>query len=192
LIDILTGGTVQTAEMILVFGEEMGDDFSLLYWHLGIVFQANTLIDNLTCREHFELACLLRGEIGNDILSFGQLVKLEDCLETRAGQLSGGEKRKLCIAMALIKRSAILVLDEPTAGINVQVRRVIWESVRQMQPKTGLISCHSLEEGEDVSAKIMVLSKRYIVLGELRVEYSCMYHVIFIDDDVDCRGYWSL
>jgi ABC-type multidrug transport system ATPase subunit len=191
LIDILTGGTVQTAGRILVFGEEMGDDFSLLYRHLGIVFQVNALIDNLTCREHLELACLLRGEIGNDILYFSQLLKLEDCLETRAGQLSGGEKRKLCVAMALIKRSAILVLDEPTAGVDAQVRQVIWESVRQMQRTTGLISCHSLEEGEDVSAKIMVLSKGQIVFlgtpAELRVEYNCGYHVTFVDDDVDMQ-----
>jgi ABC-2 type transport system ATP-binding protein len=150
LIDILIGGCVQTAGRILVFGEEMGDDFSLLYRHLGIVFQANTLIDNLTSREHLELACLLRGEIGNDILYFSQLLKLEGCLETRVGQLSRGEKRKLCVAMVLIKRSAILVLDGPTAGIDAQVRRVIWQSIRQMQHVTGLISCHSLEEGEDI------------------------------------------
>jgi ABC-type multidrug transport system ATPase subunit len=117
LIDLLTGGTGQTAGRILAFGEEMGDDFSLLYPHLGIVFQANTLINDLTCREHLELACLLRAEIGNDILYFSQLLKFEDCLETRPGQLSGDEKRKFCIAMALIKRSVILVLtNRPLAS----------------------------------------------------------------------------
>jgi ABC-type multidrug transport system ATPase subunit len=191
LIDILTGGTVPTAGRIMVFGEEMGSDFDLLYRHLGIVFQANTLIDNLTCREHLELACSLRGEIGNDILYFSQLLKLEDCLETSAGKLSGGEKRKLCVAMALIRRSAILVLDEPTAGVDAQVRRVIWESVRQMRHATGLISCHSLEEGGEVSTKIMMLSKgRIVFLGtpaELRVEYNCGYYVTFVDDDVDMQ-----
>jgi ABC-type multidrug transport system ATPase subunit len=60
-----------------------------------------------------------------------------------------------------------------------------------MQRTTGLISCHSLEEGGDVSAKIMVPSKGQIVFlgipAELRVEYNCGYHVTFVDDDVDMQ-----
>jgi ABC-type multidrug transport system ATPase subunit len=91
--------------------------------------------------------------------------------------------------LALIKKPAVLILDEPTAGVDVQSRQVIWNMVRENENVTGLIACHSLEEGEHVSTRIMVMSKGKVAFmgtaAELRSAYNCGYYLTFVDDEVD-------
>jgi ABC-2 type transport system ATP-binding protein len=62
--------------------------------------------------------------------------------------LSGGEKRKLCVGLALVSRQSILILDEPTTGFDAQSRQIIWKAIAIFEGITALISRHSLKEAE--------------------------------------------
>jgi ABC-type multidrug transport system ATPase subunit len=193
LLDTLIGAHAATSGKILVFGEEIAQDFSILYSHLGIVFQDNCLMESLSCLEHLQLFCELQGydggELTDTVAQFLSVFQLNGCAQTRGKALSGGEKRKLCIAITLISDPAILILDEPTAGVDAQSRQLIWKAISRYQNVTALISAHSLEEAESVSSRMVVMKAGKIAFAgtaaELRSQYHCGYNLTFLDDDLD-------
>jgi ABC-type multidrug transport system ATPase subunit len=190
LINTLIGAIPKTSGRLYAFGDEIEQDFSELYRCLGLVFQDDTIIEDITCREHFELFSGLRGytpaETEQDLSSLSSMLKLTECLDTRAKDLSGGEKRKLCIALSLISRPSILIFDEPTAGVDAQSRQIIWKAISHFEGITAFISCHSLEEAESVATRFLVMRDGAVAFigtsAELRSQYRCGYHVTFLDD----------
>lgn len=193
LINALVGAIDIDSGSIAVFGQEIEQDFSVLYANLGIVFQDNVLIDELTCDEYLRLWCDLQGEssvqASSDISYFCSLLGIGDCLAKQSNSLSGGQKRKLAIALALIRKPAILILDEPTAGVDVQARQCIWKAICSVDGLTCLISAHSLEEAENIASGILVMKKGekafYGTAAELRNQYQCGYKITILDDGVD-------
>ena len=87
-----------------------------------------------------------------------RLFRLEEVLDSRAKTLSGGWKRKLSIAMALISEPEVLFLDEPTLGLDVLARRELWEAVRSLKGKiTIILTTHYMEEAEQLSDRIAIM-----------------------------------
>lgn len=130
---------------------------------LGLSPQETAVAENLTARENLVLAAHIHGMSRPDahraadaMIDRLSLVLIAD---RRAGKLSGGWQRRLSIAMALIPDPAVLVLDEPTLGLDVLARRELWEVVRGLRGKTTvLLTTHYLEEAEALSDRIAVMS----------------------------------
>ena len=130
---------------------------------IGVSPQESAVGSNLTVRENLELICDIHGfsaEIRNEkIRELSFQLGLSDVLSKKAGKLSGGYKRRLSIAMALISEPKILFLDEPTLGLDVVVRRELWKVIRALRGRvTVILTTHYMEEAEELSDRVGIMS----------------------------------
>ena len=158
--------------------------------NIGIVFQESVFIKELTARENLKFFGTIRGltkSLESDITYLADQIGLTHCLDSQASSMSGGEKRKLSILIALLQRPQILVLDEPTAGVDVSACQQIWKVINSYKDTTSLISAHALEEAESVCSKIIVMQKGELKFGgspaELREQTGCGYKLSVEDDN---------
>ena len=124
--------------------------------------QETAVASGLTVFENLELMCGVHGfsreKSEKKITELLMLLGLESVKERRAGKLSGGYKRRLSIAMALISEPQILFLDEPTLGLDVIARSDLWELVRTLKGKiTIVLTTHYMEEAEALSDRIAIM-----------------------------------
>jgi ABC-type multidrug transport system ATPase subunit len=185
LINSLTGSIMVDSGSIELYGENIIDDISVMYNSLGYVAQDNIMIDLFTVEENLLFFSKIRGlsddTIMEDMNYFISQLLLENARNTRAMDLSGGMKRKLCCAIALMQKPSIMILDEPTAGVDIQSRQTIWKTLDGLTHTTTLISCHSLEEAETVASRIFVMKAGEIPFAgspaELRQKIHCGYMI---------------
>ena len=143
---------------------------------VGISPQDTAVAGNLTVRENLRLIAGIYGfsreRTAQRIDDMTRLFRLEEVLDSRAKTLSGGWKRKLSIAMALISEPEVLFLDEPTLGLDVLARRELWSAVKSLRGKiTVILTTHYMEEAEQLSDRIAIMVGGRIhavgTLGEL-------------------------
>ncbi len=130
---------------------------------LGFSPQETAVAENLTARENLELMARIHGmskaEARRAADTQIEELSLDEIADRRAGKLSGGWQRRLSIAMALISHPSVLILDEPTLGLDVLARRELWNSVRSLRGKTTLLlTTHYLEEAEYLSDRIAIMA----------------------------------
>lgn len=130
---------------------------------LGLSPQETAVAENLTARENLELMARIHGMSKADARSAAQdmidRLSLAEIADRRAGKLSGGWQRRLSIAMALISNPKVLVLDEPTLGLDVLARRELWQVIQNLRGETAiLMTTHYLEEAEALSDRIAVMA----------------------------------
>ena len=179
-----TGGTIS------LFDDEATTQFQEIHKYLGICFQDNVLCGLLSVREHFELFGALRGIAKDDLDSaiefFLNTLQLEQVSATRAKDLSGGQKRKLCLALALLGNPPLVIMDEPTAGVDVQARQLIWKTIAGLKDSTCIITSHALEEAEAVSSRLFICAGGEMPFKgtstELRRQFNCGY-LLRVDRD---------
>jgi ABC-type multidrug transport system ATPase subunit len=183
LINILSGAIEPTEGKVNILGGEETTRFKELQQFLGVCFQDNVIINLLSVREHLYLFGAFRGvpeeQIDEAVEFFGSQLQLTHMLENRAGDLSGGQKRKLCIAMSLLGNPPLVIMDEPTAGVDVQARQLIWKMISSLKDTTSIITSHALEEAEAVSSRLFIASSGKLPFcgtsTELRNQYKCGY-----------------
>ena len=124
--------------------------------------QETAVAPNLTVRENLELICGIHGFSKDDTKEKTEnqikLLNLDSVIGKKAGKLSGGYKRRLSIAMALISNPQILFLDEPTLGLDVLARADLWDIIRNLKGKiTIVLTTHYMEEAEALSDRIAIM-----------------------------------
>ncbi len=164
-IRMLTMQTVPTAGEIRYDGRPLkGHEQEMKQW-IGVVPQHVNFDQDLTVGENLELHARLH-HMGSEERQkrIGELLEyteLSDVINDNVRRLSGGMKRRLLIARALIHRPRILFLDEPTVALDPQVRRRIWELIRQMarEGATVLLTTHYIEEAEQLCDRVAVMNR---------------------------------
>jgi len=161
LIKILCGLTKKSSGTVLIDKYNLDNDMAKIKEIVDISPQETSVALNLTVKENLEFfANIYRTTSSEDINKIIDVFSLHDVLNTRAKTLSGGYKRKLSIAIALISKPKILFLDEPTLGLDVFARRELWSVIKKLKNNiTIILTSHYLEEIEHLCDRVGVLSK---------------------------------
>jgi len=188
-----------------VFGLDPARDGVEIRGRLGVVPQEDSLDMELTVREniivygrYFGLPRSLLRKRADELLEF---VELTDRAKDRVEPLSGGMKRRLTIARSLVNDPEVLLLDEPTTGLDPQARHVVWDRLYRLkrQGVTLLLTTHYMDEAEQLCDRLVVMDKGKIVAEgsprELIERYSTREVVELRFEDDDKRpedfGYWT-
>jgi len=188
-----------------VFGLDPARDGVEIRGRLGVVPQEDSLDMELTVREniivygrYFGLPRSVLRKRADELLEF---VELTDRAKDRVEPLSGGMKRRLTIARSLVNDPEVLLLDEPTTGLDPQARHVVWDRLYRLkrQGVTLLLTTHYMDEAEQLCDRLVVMDKGKIVAEgsprELIERYSTreVVELRFEDDDKrpDDFGYWT-
>jgi ABC-2 type transport system ATP-binding protein len=164
-IRMLTMLTQPTAGEIFYDGINIRENARAMKQLIGVVPQHINFDQDLTVGENMELHARLHHMQKVDrrqrIAELLEYVELNDRINDSVRSLSGGMKRRLLIARALIHRPKILFLDEPTVALDPQVRRRIWDLIRRMHNEhvTVLLTTHYIEEAENLCARVAILNK---------------------------------
>ena len=166
-INILGGTVVKTSGKVDVWDFDLDINPRQVRASVGIVPQEVNLDPFFSPRKLLEFQAGLYGvkkddRITDDIL---KLVSLESHADSYARSLSGGMKRRLLMAKALVHQPPIIILDEPTAGVDVELRKNLWENVKSLntQGVTIILTTHYLEEAEKMCDRIGILNKGNLV-----------------------------
>ncbi len=187
-IRILTMLLRPTAGRVFIAGHAVGQADSEIKKLLGVVPQHMNLDADLTAKEnlwlHARLHHLERPAAAARIDELLEFVELSDRADEMVGAFSGGMKRRLMIARALLHQPQVLFLDEPTVGLDPQVRRRLWELIRRMNSEglTLLLTTHYIEEAEQLCNRVAIVDKGKLLavdspralcqrLGEFVVEW---------------------
>jgi len=166
-INILAGTVIKTAGQVNVWGFDLDQNPRQVRASVGIVPQEVNLDPFFSPRKLLELQAGLYGIKEKDRITdtILKLVSLEKQANSYARSLSGGMKRRLLMAKALVHQPPIVFLDEPTAGVDVELRKNLWKNVRMLndQGVTIILTTHYLEEAEEMCDRIAILNKGNIV-----------------------------
>jgi len=166
-INILAGTTLKTSGEVNIWGFDLDINPRQARASIGIVPQEINIDPFFTPRNILELQAGMYGIKKKDRITdtILKLVSLEKQAKSYTRALSGGMKRRLLFAKALVHKPPIIILDEPTAGVDVELRNNLWESVKQLntQGVTIILSTHYLTEAEEMCDRIGILNKGNLV-----------------------------
>jgi len=193
LINILAGLVNRTSGRATVWGFDIETDMRAARRAIGVVPQELNIDPFFTPREALDLQAGLYGvpreqRRGDEILS---AVGLADQADNYARRLSGGMRRRLLVAKAMVHSPRVLVLDEPTAGVDVDLRRQLWDYVRELNARgtTVLLTTHYLEEAEALCDTIAIINHGRLIACEatdvLLRRLDAKEMVLTIDRDID-------
>ena len=194
LINILAGMVKKTEGEVSIWGFDIDRDMRNAKRAIGIVPQEIVFDPFFTPFEVLENQAGLYGvrkelRRSMDLL---RAVHLEDKARAYARTLSGGMKRRLLIAKALVHAPPVLVLDEPTAGVDVELRRQLWELVREMNARgvTIVLTTHYLEEAEELCERIAIINHGQLIADKPTAELVGMARekIVRISVDKDLAG----
>lgn len=167
LINILAGMVNKTSGSAKVWGIDIDEDPRQARAAIGIVPQELNIDAFFSPRELLDLQAGLYGvpkseRRTDEIL---ELVELADKADAYTRSLSGGMRRRILVAKAMVHNPPILVLDEPTAGVDIELRRKLWENVRELNRRgvTILLTTHYLEEAEELCDRIAIINHGEVI-----------------------------
>ena len=170
LINILAGLVVKSSGKVTIWGFDVDEHPRNAKRSIGVVPQEIIFDPFFTPRETLEIQAGLYGIPPSDRHSDALLaaMHLTDKANAYARTLSGGMKRRLLVAKAMVHSPPILVLDEPTAGVDVELRRQLWDYVRSLheQGVTIVLTTHYLEEAEELCDRIAIINHGRVIANE--------------------------
>lgn len=181
-ISIICGQLAADGGTVKVNGTDISSDLRGVKRDLGVVFQNSVLDKSLTVLDNLKYRAALYGLSGEKFRSrlkeLSELLDLQPILKRTLGKLSGGQKRRVDIARALIHSPKILILDEPTTGLDPQTRKTIWEVIGKLRRSDGvtvLLTTHYMEEAADADRVVIIDSGKIVAEGtplELKNRYT--------------------
>lgn len=181
-ISIMCGQLSSDSGKVTLCGRDVKDGMDEISRKLGVVFQSSVLDQSLSVKDNLQSRASLYGIKGNafkkrlDELS--KLLDFEDLVTRTVGKLSGGQRRRIDIARALLHEPEILILDEPTTGLDPQTRKLLWDVVQKLRRErnmTVLLTTHYMEEAADADYVLIIDSGKIAAEGtplELKNAYS--------------------
>ncbi len=171
LISILAGLSRASAGQVLVHGHDVVTDYAAARRSLGIVPQELVFDPFFTVRETLQIQSGyfgVRTDVRANDAWIDELLEnlgLTDKANANTRQLSGGMKRRVLVAQALVHRPPVIVLDEPTAGVDVELRQTLWQFVARLNKEghTVLLTTHYLEEAEALCGRLAMLKQGRVV-----------------------------
>ncbi len=181
-ISIMCGQLSKDSGTVMIDGKDIDKDLEGVKRDLGVVFQTSVLDGALTVRDNLQSRGALYGikgaEFEKRLLELSELLGLEGLLKRPVAKLSGGQRRRIDIARALLHHPRILILDEPTTGLDPQTRRRIWEVIATLREREGMtvfLTTHYMEEAADADYVVILDSGSVVAEGtplELKNAYS--------------------
>lgn len=188
-INILCGQLSKDSGTVVVAGADLDTDPDPIKRELGVVFQNSVLDSALTVYENLRSRGALYGITGKAfearLEELSQMLCFGDLLGRTVGKLSGGQRRRIDIARALLHKPGILILDEPTTGLDPQTRKVIWDVIAQLRKDahmTVFLTTHYMEEAAEADYVVILESGQIAAQGtplELKNTYTGDFVTIY-------------
>ena len=188
-INILCGQLSKDSGSIVIDGHDPDKQADAIRRELGVVFQSSVLDSPLSVYDNLESRAALYGITGaafrKRLSELAELLEFGDLLRRTVGRLSGGQRRRIDIARALFHRPRILILDEPTTGLDPQTRKTLWSVVsglRKNEHMTVFLTTHYMEEAADADDVVIIDGGRISAEGtplELKNTYTGDYITLY-------------
>ena len=170
LINILAGLVVKTSGRVTIWGFDQDVNPRQSRAAIGVMPQELNIDPFFSPRASLEVQAGLYGvpKAQRRTAEILKMVGLEDKAEAYARTLSGGMRRRLLLGKALVHRPQVLVLDEPTAGVDIELRQMLWENVRKLNAEgmTIILTTHYLEEAQEMCDEIAIINHGQVVVRD--------------------------
>ena len=171
-INIICGQLAKDSGSVHICGTDLDRDANSIKRNLGVVFQNSVLDKNLTVRDNLisraALYGITRPLLEKRLMELDQMLHFLDLMKRPVGKLSGGQRRRIDIVRALVHKPKILILDEPTTGLDPQTRKLLWDAVHQMQKEqhmTVFLTTHYMEEAANADYVVILDSGKIVAEG---------------------------
>lgn len=171
-INIICGQLEKDSGTVSVSGHDLDEESMSVKSTIGVVFQGSHLDRALSVYDNLKSRASLYGIVGkafeDRVTELAILLDFKDLLKRNLGKLSGGQRRRIDIARALLHRPKILILDEPTTGLDPQTRRLLWsviEGLRKSEGMTVLLTTHYMEEAAEADYVVIIDGGRKVACG---------------------------
>lgn len=188
-INIMCGQLSKDSGDILIDGHSLDKDLNSIKRKLGVVFQNSVLDSSLSVYDNLESRAALYGIVGeafrNRLSVLSEMLEFGDILKRPVGKLSGGQRRRIDIARALFHNPKILILDEPTTGLDPQTRKTLWNVIsdlRKTENMTVFLTTHYMEEASEADYVVILDDGKISAEGtplELKNAYTGDYITIY-------------
>lgn len=171
-IHILSGQLQKDSGSVMVNGMDLDRGADTVKREIGVVFQSSVLDAALSVRDNLESRAALYGICGEAfctrVAELAELLDFSDLLSRTVGKLSGGQRRRIDVARALLHKPKLLILDEPTTGLDPQTRKLLWSVVTDLRKREGMtvfLTTHYMEEAADADYVVILDSGSIVAEG---------------------------
>ncbi len=200
-ISIICGQLTKDSGKVFIDGYDIDKNLNSIKSKLGVVFQNSVLDKPLSVKDNLKNRAALYGITGEDfekrLNELSELLDLKELLNRTVGKLSGGQRRRVDIARALLHSPKILILDEPTTGLDPQTRYNLWEIIAGLRKTYGMtvfLTTHYMEESSDADYIVILDSGKIVAEGtpvQLKNQFSKDYITLYNqnEDTVKSLGF---
>ena len=196
-INIICGQLKKDEGTVIIDELNLDDNLAKIKEKIGVVFQASILDPQLTVKDNLEIKASLYGlsrkEIKSRVGELAEILDFTSYINRPLAKLSGGQKRRIDIARALLNKPDILILDEPTTGLDPQTRKMIWAVITKLRKEnnmTVLLTTHYMEEASEADYVVIIDQGKMVAHGtplDLKNEYVGDYMLIYNVKEEDVK-----
>lgn len=192
-INIMCAQLQKDSGKVIVDGNDLDKDAQKIKRKLGVVFQNSVLDSSLSVYDNLQSRAVLYGISGEQFkrraAELAKMLDFEDLMKRTVGKLSGGQRRRIDVARALLHSPEILILDEPTTGLDPQTRKTLWSVIGQLQKNDGMtvfLTTHYMEEAAEADFVTVLDSGKKVAEGtvlELKNKYTGDFITLYNTDE---------
>lgn len=196
-INIMCGQLSKDSGSVVINAHDLDKDMDFIKSELGVVFQFSVLDSALSVYDNLQSRAALYGITGREfkkrIDELAEILDFKDLLKRTVGKLSGGQRRRIDIARALFHKPKILILDEPTTGLDPQTRRILWNVIsdfRKNENMTVFLTTHYMEEAAEADYVVIIDDGKISAEGtplELKNIYTGDYITIYGEQEENIK-----